>query len=180
MTNRPRFTIRPAVTPSDLTAIRHLFTAYAESLGIDLSFQNFTAELASLPGLYAPPFGTLFFALTPDNEAIGCVGLRPLPLSQNGSMARDGDGDGQEKKICEMKRLYCTPSTRGLGVGRALVEEVLQEAEKLGFDEMRLDTLPSMEGARKLYKRYGFLEIKPYYDTPLEGTYFLGKNLRAV
>jgi ribosomal protein S18 acetylase RimI-like enzyme len=94
-------------------------------------------------------------------------------------MSRDGDGDRQGKKICEMKRLYCTPSTRGLGVGRALVEEVIKEAEKLGYDEMRLDTLLSMEGARKLYEQFGFVEIEAYYDTPLDGTYFLGKNLQV-
>jgi ribosomal protein S18 acetylase RimI-like enzyme len=179
MTNQPRFTIKSAVTPPDLTAIRELFTAYASSLRIDLSFQNFTAELDSLPGLYAPPFGALFLALTSDDEAIGCVGLRPLPSPRKRSMSRDGDGDRQGKKICEMKRLYCTPSTRGLGVGRALVEEVIKEAEKLGYDEMRLDTLLSMEGARKLYEQFGFVEIEAYYDTPLDGTYFLGKNLQV-
>jgi ribosomal protein S18 acetylase RimI-like enzyme len=79
-----------------------------------------------------------------------------------------------------MKRLYCTPSTRGLGVGQALVEEVIKEAGNIGYDEIRLDTLLSMEGARKLYERYGLLEIEPYYETPLEGTYFLGKNLWVV
>jgi hypothetical protein len=79
MTTTPRFTIKPAITPEALTAIKSLFTAYATSLNIDLSFQNFTAELDSLPGSYAAPFGALYLAITPDQEAIGCVGLRPLP-----------------------------------------------------------------------------------------------------
>jgi ribosomal protein S18 acetylase RimI-like enzyme len=79
-----------------------------------------------------------------------------------------------------MKRLYCTPSSRGLGVGRALVKQVIFEAERLEYEEMRLDTLPNMDGARKLYDQYGFREIEAYYDTPLEGTLFLGKNLGNV
>jgi GNAT superfamily N-acetyltransferase len=180
MTNNPNFTIRSAITLSDLTAIRELFTAYAFSLGIDLSFQNFTAELELLPGLYAPPSGALFLAFTPDGEAIGCVGLRPLPSPHNPSISRDGERNGQGKKICEMKRLYCAPPIRGLGIGRALVEKVIKEAEKLGYAEMRLDTLPSMEGARKLYNQCGFVEIEAYYATPLEETFFLGKKLGAA
>jgi ribosomal protein S18 acetylase RimI-like enzyme len=151
------------------------------SLGIDLSFQNFTAELDSLPGFYTPPFGALFIALTPDEEVIGCVGLRPLSKKPRSITSRhegnDDEGGKGENAICEIKRLYCTPSSRGLGVGRALVEEVIREAERLGYEEMRLDTLPSMEGARKLYGRYGFEEIGAYYETPLEGTFFLRKKL---
>jgi ribosomal protein S18 acetylase RimI-like enzyme len=181
MTTTPRFTVKPATSPADLTAIKSLFTAYASSLGIDLSFQNFTAELDSLPGFYTPPFGALFIALTPDEEVIGCVGLRPLSKKPRSITSRhegnDDEGGKGENAICEIKRLYCTPSSRGLGVGRALVEEVIREAERLGYEEMRLDTLPSMEGARKLYGRYGFEEIGAYYETPLEGTFFLRKKL---
>jgi ribosomal protein S18 acetylase RimI-like enzyme len=181
MTNSPKFRVKPATSSSEFTAIKLLFTAYASSLGIDLSFQNFSAELDSLPGLYSPPSGALFLAITPDNEAIGCIGLRPLLKTLNSNSASSTNelenSDRQENKVCEMKRLYCTPSSRGLGVGRALVENVIKEAEKLGYGEMRLDTLPSMEGARKLYKEYGFVEIEAYYETPLEGTFFLGKKL---
>lgn len=184
MATAPKFMIKSVTSPADLTATKSLFTAYASSLGIDLSFQNFTAELDSLPGLYAPTSGALFLAITPEQEPIGCVGLRPLPKRAKPSSAdeelKTGDGDVKSLKICEMKRLYCTPSSRGLGVGRALVEVVISEAESLGYDEMRLDTLPSMEGARKLYERYGFEEIGAYYDTPLKGTFFLGKKLQKA
>jgi ribosomal protein S18 acetylase RimI-like enzyme len=157
MTTTPNFTIKSATSPADLTAIKSLFTAYASSLpGIDLSFQNFTAELDSLPGLYAPPFGALFLALTSEQEAIGCVGLRSLPKnskpSSSGEAVKNGDDIGTANRICEMKRLYCTPPSRGLGIGRALVEEVIREAGRLGYEEMRLDTLPGMEEARKLYR----------------------------
>lgn len=108
------------------------------------------------------------------------MGLRPLLKKSKPNTSLDengGDGDGKGNTICEMKRLYCDPASRGLGVGRALVEEAIKEAERLGYDEMRLDTLLSMEGARKLYERYGFEEIEAYYDTPLKGTSFLGKKL---
>lgn len=117
MTNISKFTIKSATSPTDLVAIKHLFTAYASSLGIDLSFQSFTTELDSLPGLYSSPSGALFLALTPENEAIGVVGLRPLlktsksGTSSSGDEVENSDGDRQEKKICEMKRLYCTPSS---------------------------------------------------------------------
>jgi GNAT superfamily N-acetyltransferase len=181
MATASKFTVRPATSAPDLTAIKSLFTAYASSLGINLSFQNFTAELDSLPGLYAPPLGALFLAITPQNEAIGCVGLRPLPGKSRPitfkGWAKNNEQNGNVGKICEMKRLYCTPSARGLGVGRALVEEALAEGKRLGYDEMRLDTLASMEGARRLYGWYGFEDVEAYYDTPLKGTFFLGKKL---
>lgn len=183
MTIAPKFTVKRAASPTDLTAIKSLFTDYASSLGIDLSFQNFIAELDTLPGLYAPPFGAIFLALASDSETIGCVGLRPLPKKPepkpcaSGEAVEDGVGYGAQNKICEMKRLYCTQSYRGLGVGKALVEEVIREAVRLGYEEMRLDTLLSMEGARKLYGLYGFEEMEAYYETPLEGTVFLRKKL---
>jgi GNAT superfamily N-acetyltransferase len=164
MGNTQQSTIRYAATPLDLAIIRTLFTAYASSLGVDLSFQNFSAELSSLPGLYAPPTGTLLLAVTSTDEAVGCVGLRPLSSCTS-------------TKICEMKRLYCDPSSRGLGIGRALVERVIKEAEDMGYEEMRLDTLPQMEGASKLYASMGFEEMIAYYKTPLEDTKFLRKKL---
>ncbi len=183
MTIELRFTVMQATSPTDLTAIKSLFTDYAFSLGIDLSFQNFTAELDSLPGLYASPYGAHFLALAPDSEAIGCVGLRPLPKDPkpkpcaSREAVEDGAGYGTKNKTCEMKRLYFAPSSRGLAVGKALVEEVIREAVRLGYEEMRLDTLPSMERARMLYEKYGFEEMEAYYETPLERTIFLTKKL---
>lgn len=154
-------TIIPAHTKQDVTDITILFEAYAKSLGIDLAFQNFTDELASLPGAYAPPNGALLLARNKDDQAIGCVALRPM----------------ESPGHCEMKRLYVDPKGRGLGVGKALAEAVVDGAKGLGYAAMRLDTLPSMTAARRLYKMMGFVEIEAYYDTPIEGTIFLELDL---
>jgi len=275
-----KIAILQASSPSHLTAIQHLFTAYASSLGIDLSFQKFEEELSSLPGYYATPTGCLLLAflnsgevsdapgrggtmkdslekeeslttevsipsetghringkrddleleedsypsrrydgkrIMPDNSEssttktstpfatshgslssqdpltnttystattvlesvaepvpVGCVALRPLsPSSKPGSA-----GTPKGTWVCEMKRLYCVPASRGLGIGRILVEAVVKEAERLGYQEIRLDTLPQMEGARRLYTEWGFVDCDRYYETPLEGTIFLSKKL---
>lgn len=172
-----KFTVRPAYYPSDIPAIRTLFTAYALSLGIDLSFQDFETELASLPGKYASLNGALLLAFLNKNdieEAIGCIAVRPLPSS---TATSDSSVNNHPRNICEMKRLYCSPALRGLGVGRALAENIIGKAEELGYEEMRLDTLPSMEGARRLYHSLGFVDIEAYYETPLGGTIFLSKKL---
>lgn len=160
---RSDFRIAPARSADDLDAAARLFDAYASSLGIDLSFQDFSAELATLPGKYAPPAGELLLARDAGGEPLGCVGLRPMAL------------DGR----CEMKRLYVSPRGRGLGLGRALVEAVVGKAVRIGYREMRLDTLPAMAGALALYRKAGFVPIEPYYDTPLAGTIFLGRPLAA-
>lgn len=155
------FQIRPARSAADIEATTRLFEAYAASLGVDLAFQDFAAELASLPGKYAPPAGELLLARDSRGEPLGCVGLRPI--------APDG--------CCEMKRLYVSPRGRGLGLGRALVEAVIGEAVRIGYREMRLDTLPFMAEAVALYRKIGFVPIEPYYDTPVAGTIFLGRSL---
>jgi ribosomal protein S18 acetylase RimI-like enzyme len=157
------FTISTLESPDDLKDAIFLFEEYAKSLGIDLSFQDFASEMASMPGKYAPPNGSLLLArVNMTVAAIGCVGLRPL--GSNG--------------VCEMKRLYVEPSGRGLGVGKALAVAVIEEAKRLGYNAMRLDTLPTMVSARKLYKSLGFREISPYYDTPIQGTIFLELSLQ--
>ncbi|RDW88984.1 hypothetical protein BP6252_01016 [Coleophoma cylindrospora] len=175
------FTIVPATTPEQLDTIRALFQAYAISLGFSLAFQDFTSELASLPGDYGPPGGLLYLAVSrTTGAAIGCLGLRPLKGKSNHAtpVGAGEEGDrGTKKKIAEMKRLYCTPEARGLGVGAALVDLVLEGARELGYEECWLDTLPTMGSARGLYLKRGFSEIEKYYDTPLEGTIFLGKKL---
>ena len=153
--------ITKVASEQDLADTIKLFEAYAVSLGIDLTFQDFASEMAEMPGKYAPPTGTLLLARNADSEAIGCVGLRQL------------QGD-----ICEMKRLYIDPQGRGTGLGKALAQEVVKEAKRLGYAAMRLDTLPSMSSARGLYKSLGFVEIKPYYKTPIEGTIFLELELQ--
>jgi GNAT superfamily N-acetyltransferase len=160
------FRIARVRSAADLGAVKGLFEAYAASLDIDLSFQDFAAELAGMPGRYAPPSGELLLARGGDGEPLGCVGLRSL-----------GPGGCRDGSCCEMKRLYVSPLARGLGLGRALVDAVIAEAGRIGYREMRLDTLPSMAGAVALYERAGFVPVAPYYDTPVAGTIFLGRQL---
>lgn len=155
------FQIIPVRTQDDLEATKSLFNAYAASLGINLSYQNFVAEMAAMPGKYAPPKGELLLARDKDGAAIGCVGLRPL------------DDDG----VCEMKRLYVAPEGRGLGLGRALAEDIVQTARRIGYREMRLDTLPSLTAAIALYQDMGLVAIPAYYDTPIAGTLFFSLRL---
>jgi GNAT superfamily N-acetyltransferase len=152
--------IVPAHEPDRLEQARALFEEYAASLGIDLGFQSFHEELATLPGGYAPPTGRLFLAVSGDDLA-GCVALRRL---------------GPE--VCEMKRLYVRPAFRSLGVGRLLAERIIREARGAGYRRMRLDTLPSMSSARILYRRLGFREIAPYRSNPVEGAVFLELELK--
>lgn len=154
------FTINRVRTPLDLETISELFLAYAAWLNIDLSFQDFTDELATLPGKYAPPTGEMLLARsTSTGEALGCVAVRPL--------ARQG--------ASEMKRLYVTPAGRGIGVGKGLVREIIKIAEEIGYEEMLLDTLAHMTAALGLYKSFGFVECERYYENPNETVVFLKK-----
>jgi ribosomal protein S18 acetylase RimI-like enzyme len=128
-----------------------LFREYAGSLGVDLSFQGFEEELAALPGGY----DAVLVARLGD-DAVGCVGVRPL-----------------EPPICEMKRLYVRPTARGTGLGRALASAAVARARELGYERMRLDTLPQMGAAQGLYRALGFVEIPPYRHNPVPGTTYL-------
>ena len=134
-----------------------LFREYAASLGVDLGFQKFEEELASMPGDYAPPRGRLLLAYE-GSAAIGCVALRPI-----------------DHAICEMKRLYVR--ARGRGIGRQLAERVIAEARTIGYRFMRLDTLPSMTAAAALYASLGFREIPAYRFNPVEGTRYFELEL---
>jgi len=161
MPERARGRIAPVRTDEDLAAAARLFRAYAASLEIDLAFQNFEAELRGLPGPYAPPGGVLLLARGPDGAPVGCVGLRPI----------------EPEGCCEMKRLYVSPEGRGSGLGQGLVDAVLREAGRIGYREIRLDTLPSMAGAIALYRKSGFEPTEPYYDTPIAGMVFMRRAL---
>jgi ribosomal protein S18 acetylase RimI-like enzyme len=153
--------IAPANLPADLPALTQLFRAYAAALPIDLGYQGFDNELASLPGKYAPPAGALLIARGAHGAPIGCIAMRPL----------------DELGVCEMKRLYVAPEGRGLGLGRALVRAIIQSARASGYTEMRLDTLPTMHEAQALYRAQGFCEIPPYYATPIAGTVFMARQI---
>ena len=161
MTADPAATrIAPVRTADDLAQTIRLFRAYADSLGIDLAYQGFEDEMAVMPGRYAPPAGVLLLARNAEHAPVGCVGLRPL-------------GTG----CCEMKRLYVAPDGRGLGLGRRLVDAVVAEAERIGYREMRLDTLPTMARALALYRKTGFRPVPPYYETPVADTLFMSRSL---
>jgi putative acetyltransferase len=149
-----------AITPEETTLARLLFEEYASWIEISLCFQNFDKELEGLPGDYAPPNGRLLLAFE-DDQLAGCIALRPLP-----------------DRACEMKRLYVRPSFRGQGLGRQLVEAIVAAANELGYEKMRLDTLPGkMDQALAMYRRFGFREIQPYYENPVEGATFMELSL---
>jgi len=154
------FAIQPVRVPEDLKAVIALFYAYADFLGVNLTYQKFEAEMASMPGHYAPPRGELLLARGADGTALGSVGLRPL-----------------EDGTCEMKRLYVTPEARGLKLGQALADAIVAEARRIGYPEMRLDTLPKLKAAIALYQKMGFRRIAAYYDTPIVGTMFFSLKL---
>lgn len=139
--------------------IRELFLEYAGSLGFSLCFQGFEQEVATLPGRYSPPGGALYVALL-DGVACGCVGIRKL-----------------EDGVCEMKRLYVRPAGRGRGMGRRLAETAIHWAREAGYQEMKLDTLPSMQTAIALYRSLGFVETAPYTENPIAGAKFLSLPL---
>ena len=155
----PNLEIFEAKTEKDIESFRSLLREYADSLGIDLSFQNFQEELINLPGCYARPEGCVLLAEY-DGKIAGCVALRKL-------------NDG----ICEGKRLYVKPQFRGLEIGRKLMEAIIAEARKSGYTHLRGDTLASMKAAQALYASLGFKEIEPYTYNPIEGAIFLELKL---
>ncbi len=151
--------IRHAATNTDIAAARELIVAYQTALGIDLSFQDFAHEVATLPGGYAPPDGVLLLAVV-DGRAVGCVGVRRFDAER-----------------CEMKRLYVAPAARGTGAGRTLAEQAMAHARALGYTRMLLDTLPSMHQAQALYERLGFRDVPAYRVNPVAGTRYLEARL---
>lgn len=126
----------------DRARLVDLLRAYETGLGIPLTFQDFDAELAALPGDYVPPGGEMILARAPPNEdLVGCVAVRAMP----------GHGG-----VCEMKRLYVTPAARGTGLGRRLAVAAMEAGHRLGYARMCLDTLPTLHEAHALYDSLGF------------------------
>ena len=150
-------------TPEDLDAVRRIFLAYAQSLSVDLGFQDFEAELQSLPGDYAPPRGALLVARV-DGQVAGCCALRPLDNVDYANAS-------------EMKRLFVDPAFRRLGLGRLLAEAILDAARLADYSCVLLDTLNEMETARALYEDLGFAEVPPYYHNPHAGAHYLKVDL---
>jgi GNAT superfamily N-acetyltransferase len=146
-------------TEEHLKIARELFEEYAASLNFDICFQGFAAELAQLPGYYAPPSGRLLLAFH-NGRAAGCVALRRL-----------------EDGACEMKRLYVRPEFRGSGIGKALAEAAVCQARETGYKIMRLDTVSSMHKAQSIYKSLGFVDTKPYCFNLLEGVRYMELNI---
>ncbi len=141
--------------PGYVDDVRAIFKEYADWLGYDLCFQGFDRELAELPGDYAPPSGRLLLDIC-DERIAGCVAVRDLSPG-----------------VCEMKRLYVRDAFRGRRIGKALATAATDEARKIGYGRMRLDTLPSMTAAIALYRYLGFVDIEPYRENPIEGARFM-------
>lgn len=161
-------TIRPAAA-GDIPEVRAMLREYVAWIGLDLAFQEIDAELEGLPGDYAPPRGALMVALD-GAEYIGMIALRPR--HDTASIA-----GAQRATAAEMKRLFVRPSARGRGLARQLVAAICDEARRLGYEEICLDTLPMMGPAQALYESAGFVDIPPYYDTPIAGTRFMARRL---
>jgi len=145
--------------PEHLEVVRALFREYAESLNIDLSFQNFESEVADLPGKFAAPHGSVLLAQS-KGQIIGCIAMRPI-----------------DDTICEMKRLYIRPTGRGQQLGRQLGTMICRIAKEAGYTRIRLDTLPSMQAAISLYVSLGFKPIPAYVFNPIEGAIFMECDL---
>lgn len=144
---------------AELETVRQLFLDYQQELNADLCFQSFEAELKDPLKKYGPPTGSLLLAYYQDQPA-GCIALQPLP----------------EAGVCEMKRLYVVPSFRKFGIGRKLVQAILDDAKALGYHIMKLDTLDRLQPAIQLYKAFGFTDASAYYANPLEGVVYMQRT----
>jgi putative acetyltransferase len=159
MTDRTPVHLKVPRDRASVAVVGRMFREYADSLGFPLDFQGFQREIATLPGEYAAPKGTLLVASVGSRPA-GCVGLRPI-----------------DPEIAEMKRLFVRNEFRGRGVGRLLVDRLLREARRIGYRRVRLDTVPSMTEAIHLYRACGFREIAPYRFNPIPGALYFELDL---
>lgn len=159
-TGTKAYHILPVRSDEDLAVTKILIYEYTAWLDMDLNYQSFTTEMELFPGKYTPPTGELLLAKSSQGDPLGCVAVRGLSDS-----------------ICEMKRLFVKDSAKGLGVGKALVQAIVDAARVLGYRSMRLDSLPKMGAALGLYHAMGFVQIDPYYESPFSETRFLELDL---
>lgn len=153
-------TIRRAETTEEIEAVRGLLVEYAQGLRVELSYEGFDEELAALPGAYGPPNGTLLL-LKVGGQAAGCGGLRPLSPG-----------------VGEVKRIFVNAAYRGRGLGEVVVRSIISSARERGYHQLRLDTLPTMSVAARLYRKLGFREIPAYWPSPVPGTQYFELELR--
>ena len=147
---------------NELNHVRELFREYQQALGEDLCFQSFDAEVENPLKKYDLNKGAIILAYH-ENEVCGCIALQSLADKEEG--------------VCEMKRLYVRPAFRKLGIGRLLVDKILEVAREKGYKKMKLDTLKKLEAAIDLYKTYGFTTTQPYYQNPLGDVVYMEKDL---
>jgi len=146
----------------EMNQIRELFREYQQALGEDLCFQSFEAELENPLKKYVLNKGAIILAYH-ENEVCGCIALQSLADKDEG--------------VCEMKRLYVRPAFRKLGIGRLLVDKLLEVAREKGYKKMKLDTLKRLGPAIDLYITYGFVTTQPYYANPLGDVVYMEKDL---
>lgn len=124
-----------------------------------LTIQNYDEELNNLKNKYGLPNGRLYLAYY-DNELAGCIGLKKI-----------------DDKNCEMKRLYVRPNFRGKRIGDFLVKSIIKDAKEIGYSYMLLDTLPFLQNAIHMYKKYGFYEISSYNNSPMDTSIYMKLDL---
>lgn len=160
-----RFRVVEGEGPHAMATAAAMFREYSGVLPHGLEYQGFEEELATLPGKYAKPKGCILLAYVGD-EPVGCVAMRELESLP-----------GEAGRSCEMKRLYTRASARGLGIGRAMCERLLEIARRSGYARMKLDSDEELKAAVALYESLGFVRVPAYNDDPMPGTLWMAREL---